>query len=746
MMQSLTKERRLIILCRGIARVGQDKLPVMVRDISRGGLKMCVPPGHEARFTVGAAFDIACQLPRASSPSRLSAKVTWSRRGTDHRGEDALLVGAAFERLDERARAGLEKFVLEFFETVLVVDPDAASRKTAKQALEAQYDVIEADRGALALRILDEREVAVIVVAASMPDGDAKDFLRDVTHRYPGCRAVRMVITSPEDAPLLEEVSRLHRIFYFLRRPVQPKELRDVVRGAVAQYWENARRDPESELSTESAEFSHRVLEATRRLSAQGELYAAGRIAIDAVAELIEADRSAYYVYDPISETLWSGGKARGESNRSAIAGLAGYVARTGASVTVERAEMDTRFVASVDDPEAAGGERMMAVPLLSLDRRALGVLIAVRNASRPTFDADDLERFVTLASNFAPAFGQMALQTQIEEVFAQKRRSEDGASPFRRLALEANAASGYELARPLKLSPRWVGRAYWLLVAVTAAALLFLVLGKMPEYAMGPAVVRIEGRTDITAVEPGIVAAVAVQPGQRVAAKQVLVRLHDVKEALDLDRIRNEFELQLVKSLRNPGDIATRETLARLRTERDFALAKLEGRAITAPHAGIVNDVRIRAGQSLTPGDPILSLTGAQAEPSIIALIPGQFRPMLRAGQTVRLEVSGFRYAYANLELETIGDEVVGPLEARRYLGKEIGDAVQLGGPVVLVRARLPSRSFSADGKLYNYHDGMLATAEVRVRTQRILARLVPALQALPWFSSFWSEAFDES
>ena len=92
----------------------------------------------------------------------------------------------------------------------------------------------------------------------------------------------------------------------------------------------------------------------------------------------------------------------------------------------------------------------------------------------------------------------------------------------------------------------------------------------------------------------------------------------------------------------------------------------------------------------------------------------------------------NGFRYAYQKLTVADVGGEVVGPAEARRYLGEEIADAATLGGPVVLVSARLPSLTFEAEGKTRRYHDGMWGKAEVRVRSEPILVALIPALKAL--------------
>ena len=115
-----------------------------------------------------------------------------------------------------------------------------------------------------------------------------------------------------------------------------------------------------------------------------------------------------------------------------------------------------------------------------------------------------------------------------------------------------------------------------------------------------------------------------------------------------------------------------------------------------------------------------------------MIALLPGEYRPQLKPGMELRMELQGYRYAYQHLTVADVGSEVVGPAEARRYLGDEIADAATLGGPVVLVTARLPSLTFEAEGRTRRYHDGMWGKAEVRVRSEPILVALIPALKAL--------------
>jgi membrane fusion protein (multidrug efflux system) len=208
-----------------------------------------------------------------------------------------------------------------------------------------------------------------------------------------------------------------------------------------------------------------------------------------------------------------------------------------------------------------------------------------------------------------------------------------------------------------------------------------------------------------------------------------VLVRFHG--DVAELDRLDQEFELQLMKTLANPADEAARQSLTSLRAARELARARLEEKLIRASDAGVVSDVRIRPGQSLAAGDPVLSIVTASSDLRVVAILPGQYRPRLRPGMKLRIEMTGYHYAYRELTIETIGDEVVGPNEIRRTLGPELGDTLPLSGPVVLVIARLPSRTFVAQGREYAYFEGMQGRAEARVGSESIAAALVPGLKA---------------
>jgi biotin carboxyl carrier protein len=301
----------------------------------------------------------------------------------------------------------------------------------------------------------------------------------------------------------------------------------------------------------------------------------------------------------------------------------------------------------------------------------------------------------------------------------------------FREEALEFHRQGRME-GEALHISPRWTQRVYWALLAMSVATLVASAVLTLYEYASGPAVMRVDDRLDVTANSAGTVLAVMAQPGQRVTEGQLLVKLYDSQELNDLSRLKHEFELQLVRLLTDPTDTTAREALIGLRTQRDLASAQVEERWVHAPHAGTVSDIRIRPGELIGAGDRVLSLVGDGSTMHLTALIPGQYRPLLRAKESMRLEVTGFEYCYQDLEIESFGDAIVGPDEVKRYLGQELADAVPVTGPVVLVQAALPVTSLICANQTVNFYNGMTGTAQARVRLESVLVTFVPALRYL--------------
>jgi multidrug efflux pump subunit AcrA (membrane-fusion protein) len=306
-----------------------------------------------------------------------------------------------------------------------------------------------------------------------------------------------------------------------------------------------------------------------------------------------------------------------------------------------------------------------------------------------------------------------------------------NASSVFRDEALVEHFRGSRKCGELLRISPRWTNWTYWLLVAVFVAGSTYLVFGRINEYATGAAVVRDDWRTPVTALTGGTITDINVQPGQRVKANQLLLRFSDVQERIALNQLRRALNVQQINRLKNPNDPVAQQQVATVRVELETAERRLKERAVSAPRAGIVRDMRIRPHQFVAPGDLLLTIGGDDDALSIIAVLPGYYRPLLKPGHPLRVEVTGFRYAYQSLTISSVGYEIVGPAEVRRFLGQEIADSVTLQGSLVIVQARLPSRKFKAENHWHEYHDGMQGSVRARLRSERILFVLVPGLKA---------------
>lgn len=295
-----------------------------------------------------------------------------------------------------------------------------------------------------------------------------------------------------------------------------------------------------------------------------------------------------------------------------------------------------------------------------------------------------------------------------------------------------AHHSAGVEQGDVLRFDRRWARISYLLLAVGALAAFVFVSIFDVDEYATGPAVVRVDGRRMVTATTQATVESVGVTAGQWVDVGTVLISMHAVDESNELARATKEFDLQLVRLLRDPNDGAAKTSLATLRTAKEQAQNAVDSRTIRSEVAGYVSDVRVRPGLHVNAGDVLLAVAPKDGvDVSLVSLVSADYRPMLKAGLKMRFELDGFHYEYSDLTVTDVSAEAVGSAEVKRLLGAEKGDEVALDpGAKILVTAKLPAATFSSEGQAYGYFDGLTGHADVCVRSEPLLVTLIPALK----------------
>jgi biotin carboxyl carrier protein len=462
----------------------------------------------------------------------------------------------------------------------------------------------------------------------------------------------------------------------------------------------------------------------SRKVAAATDLAGAEAGAIDAVLELVEADRCQCLFYEP-GGSLWSEVRLSSQGDdRRAVDGLAGYAARVGCPTGSERARADLRWVAAIDDPPGQGGERIAAQPVLGADGLVHAVLIAVRVGARAPFTQAELAALRRFAALLVPLFDQLS-------AYLGERATlpvEPNRGLFREEALAAYDQPPHGTV--VRIAPAWVGWAYWVLVALLVAGAALVGMGQVPTYSVGAAVIRSSSKREVAAPSSGNLTAVLVHPGDPVERGALLAELDDDLQRAALEQSERELAAQLRSRMLSAESLESDQAVRQARQVRDAARSALDQRTVRSPTRGVVADVRVRAGQRVEPGDILASLVHGEGALEVVALLPGADRPQLRAGMSMRLELAGYRYVVSTLRIESVSTEVIAPGEARRVLGLDVAEGLSVPGPVVLARGRLASHTIQIDGTSYRLHDGMNATATVRVRSERILFALLPGLR----------------
>lgn len=705
------------------AVVGGRAVPGVMKSMSLAGVSACFPMDEIRDFESGKNVQVQIAHPEVSPAVELPGTIRWLVKATDEEGGSPrrISVGIRFSQPWAEIREALRFLIFEERGNLLVVDGKSGLEEVLRQEGEEKWKLTRIDSGDRALQELAINDFSVVVIGERLVEMTGSEFLRKLRAElpsYPG-----RIISFFREAPEKNET-----VFYHAPEPGAPEELRRLVDKAMEPS--PPRRSSDLEMVS-----SLRLLELAKKISLQGDRGSASKLTAEAIESLTDSDRGYANFVNEAAGTLWIPGLQLGDEPRVRAAyGITGYVARTGSGLTLEELEKDPRFLRETDDPDGDGEGSFIACPVTSSKGRVLGVLSGVRgDPERPLQQRDRLV-LLALAEQLSSVFGQLILQGRIRQTKeSQAREAEaDGRKIFRERALEQRRRGKGQYGEVLQIPSFGIRLSYWLLICVAGVVLGYGFFAKVTQYAAGPGMVRMANRSIVSAPRSGSVSEVVVAPGQRVSKGCVLVRFFDSPERGELERIESEIERTLSHWLRDPHSSAAKADLGRLYPLRAQAARNLELRTLRASRDGVVRDVRVRPGVAVKEGDIAVTLTPPRVPFFLEAALPGHFRPMIRPGMPLHFRIQGYETTNLRLVVESVAEEVVGPIEAKRSFGAEMSGLLAAEEAVVLIRARIDGDGFRASGEVYRFFEGMRGTVEIPVRSESLLATLIPGLRSV--------------
>ena len=118
--------------------------------------------------------------------------------------------------------------------TILYVDDEENNLFSFKAVFRIKYNVLTALSGDEALEILSKKQVHVIITDQRMPEMTGVEFLEKVLEKYPD--PVRVLLTGYADMGAVVDAVNKGKIFHYLAKPWDEKELDFTIKKAYEKY------------------------------------------------------------------------------------------------------------------------------------------------------------------------------------------------------------------------------------------------------------------------------------------------------------------------------------------------------------------------------------------------------------------------------------------------------------------------------------------------------------------------------
>jgi diguanylate cyclase (GGDEF)-like protein len=162
---------------------------------------------------------------------------------------------------------------------ILLVDDERYNLEYLRRAISRNFRVFAAESGDEGLEVLDQHEDVFLIISDQRMAGmNGSEFLKEACRKAPN--SIRVLMTGYGDYEAVVDAINLGKIWNYVRKPVKPEEVQEVVDASLEMY----------RVRTENRRLTEELVEANRQLQQQKELLEA-RLD-DRARELLKANES----------------------------------------------------------------------------------------------------------------------------------------------------------------------------------------------------------------------------------------------------------------------------------------------------------------------------------------------------------------------------------------------------------------------------------------------------------------------
>lgn len=126
------------------------------------------------------------------------------------------------------------------FYKIIVVDDEPANLRLLERLFRHDYEVITAESGEEALRLLGQHDAAILITDQRMPGMTGVELVKETARVRP--RMVRIILTGYMDVETLVEAINSGLVYKYVTKPWSNEELRLTVKRALEHYETNKER------------------------------------------------------------------------------------------------------------------------------------------------------------------------------------------------------------------------------------------------------------------------------------------------------------------------------------------------------------------------------------------------------------------------------------------------------------------------------------------------------------------------